>query len=389
MLTTLVAIVLGIWATTQLSVPKGPFGHMVATLAYSPSGETLAVSTYRWRAGVNRSGEPTLIDVQQFVDLIDLNRDKVQWMRSSTPKPFSWRPWALRNWTAGTDIAFSPDGKMLAVSAFDNPLEVWNPLERRRIATVSPWVDATSLAYADNGSTLLSANEAEVTIWDSVTHQKKQMIDPNSFGNPFGAQIAVSRDSRTVFTCLNGKVGVWDTLGNEVASPSKFCDEGDEAVAQMALSSDDHLLAVSYYGKRMEIRRIATGERLSCPNDPRRVRDLAFIPGTHTLAIADDEQGLILFEIASGNVLNISIEQTGRLSALACDPHSHTIATGNSSGRILLWDLNSLAKVDEYRVDLQREFPLLLPWWAVAFLLVPWLVIWVLLQRKQIPREQG
>lgn len=386
MLVALAGILLGVGNSLKTSVPKAPLDYWVTTLAFSPDGKVLASNTYCYTIDRgDQCSQSELRHLQQYIDLIDLDGCEVQLLHNSG-RPFLRDGMSLEVFhtqVPGNTIAFHPNGQSLAALTLDNKLGLWDASKRTRSLTLSLPYNGNSVAYPNDGSFLLLADYSATRFLNDANLQDLRRLGRNREMSPFGAAIAISSDSRQIVTCVYGDIKIWDAQGGLLGSLPPYYDGTVFEVPCMSLSSDDELLALSYYGKRLGVQRIGSAERIYCPLDPRQIRGLAFVPGTQTLAIADAKQGLILFDVESGDVREVGHEQTGELSTVTCGPGGRIIATGNAAGQIMLWDADSMTKIREFRVDFPRHPPYVLPWWSIALLLIPWSVIWFRLHRRK------
>jgi dipeptidyl aminopeptidase/acylaminoacyl peptidase len=126
-------------------------------------------------------------------------------------------------------IAFSPDGKLLAVGDYevalidedgkDHPghslVQLWDVDKRKVIATLRGHSDADlSLVFSRDGKTLVSVTEdgyreREIKLWDVATGKEKTALKPE----PKCYFLALSRDGKTVALVNDEshRVILWDT----------------------------------------------------------------------------------------------------------------------------------------------------------------------------------
>lgn len=108
------------------------------------------------------------------------------------------------------DIAFSPDGKFVAVAGFDTTLEVWDAAEGKRTLLMEDHNDpVAAVEFSPDGKLLASGSWGfDVVLWDATTGQRlrvlsghAQSINDLEFSTD-GSQLATGAD--------DGLVRLWD-----------------------------------------------------------------------------------------------------------------------------------------------------------------------------------
>src|SRR5690242_7082328 len=89
-------------------------------------------------------------------------------------------PWAFLRATGGVIncVAFSPDGKTLAVACADGTIELWEVYTHQRRATLTGHQhQVTSVSFSADGKQLASASiDTTVRLWDATTGREKATL---------------------------------------------------------------------------------------------------------------------------------------------------------------------------------------------------------------------
>ncbi|MFF2538759.1 nSTAND1 domain-containing NTPase [Streptomyces cyaneofuscatus] len=147
-----------------------------------------------------------------------------------------------------SDLAFNPDGDLLATTSWDGKLRLWNVRDRSLTATLAGHTDsAQSVAFTPDGRTLASSGrDATARLWDVRTHRHLATLSGHTgtvwsaVFSPDGQTLATVSDDRTIrlwniethqqLALLTGHTGV---LRSTVFAP-----DGDT----LATSSDDETI---------------------------------------------------------------------------------------------------------------------------------------------------
>lgn len=224
-------------------------------------------------------------------------------------------------------LAFSPDGKQLAVGADDGVLRVIETAGGKQVfASPSRNARIEKVAFSPNGKL--------VAIGD--TNSQVAVYVPGATGNPLAlsvsgvdlgevAGVAFTADSAAVFTCgRDGKarltVGPTPDGGNAPTTATKLRD---------------------YLGH--------TGP----------VTALAVTPDGKALVTGGDDKALRVWEVTSAKQLRVFQGHQTKLTAVAARPDGRQVASASEDGGIRVWDLNA---ADEHRAHTDSKESL----WAVA-----------------------
>ena len=113
------------------------------------------------------------------------------------------------------DVAFSPDGCLLASGSYDRTVKLWNVADQSLVATLTGHTDQVfRIAFSPDGKTLASCGgDGKVILWDVETQKIGTVLTDH--GDPM-IDVAYSRDGNLVATA-GPHIQYW-TAGEQVWS---------------------------------------------------------------------------------------------------------------------------------------------------------------------------
>jgi WD40 repeat protein len=231
-----------------------------------------------------------------------------------------------------SDLAFSPDGKHL-VSA-GSMLRVFDVATGQQLQTFGAGKRINAIAFSANGKLLAVGREQEPgAIWDMATFKELYRLDDS----PNGVRaVAFRPDGKALAVAGHGPAGLWDP-----ATGKKLCDLEDTPlyqVWQMAFSPDGKTLAIGNLASSIGHYH-ATSGRARSPLDGDHRECLSF------LAFVDRDRG-ILSVGAEGSIhqWDLATSQSARRFrpegvqsyCAALSPDGGTLAVGDGNGAHLL-----------------------------------------------------
>lgn len=258
-------------------------------------------------------------------------------------------PQTLKGSQLGVDsVAFSADGKLLAVGNSDNTVALWDTRTREQERVLRGHVSAVS-AVAVSGDDKVLANafdagvagitrEDTIKIWDPVTGQLVRSLT----GRNTGHSIGLSNDgTRLVSGSFGSTVSLWNVSQAE-AQRTITVPRGSRFVPdRVALSPDGKLIAGGGRDNAIKIWDAATGRELFTLTGHRKsIWDLAFSPDNKLLASASQDADIKLWSVATGQELKTLTTHAGGVGAIAFSPDGKKLASGSQDKMIFVWDLN-------------------------------------------------
>jgi WD40 repeat protein len=250
--------------------------------------------------------------------------------------------------TAGTSavtaIAYSADGKELAVGDADGHITMWDTATWRhnglRLSSGSSEITALAFSSPDQHYFVAADSAGRSGVWDTQTGK---------------AQIS-GRTSRNPITCLafsaNGKFfaagfsGGTVLLSNLATGHSVTLSEGyplAQSIGGIAFSPDGQTLAVGNTGGGVQLWDTTTGRRsenLLREDQTTAVSSLAFSPDGKTVAVAGYSDLIRLWSVPAASE-TASLPEDSAVDSITYSPDGNTIAAGTVDGTVGLWNVSS------------------------------------------------
>lgn len=260
--------------------------------------------------------------------------------------------------TQGINPTFSPDGRLFAYITTDC-LWVHNLMEQRMEAVIDG--NGTTLAFSPDGKTLaLGTKEGTIRLWDVATkrevatlHREKPGFNvPHGWTYPTAVRsLAFSQGGKTLAAGIDNFATLWDVASKRGITTL----EGHSSdVRSIAFAADGQTLATG--GETIKLWDMTTHKGSTLRGPAVWVKSIAFSPDGKTLASAcvdgpvrlsdwkPKPNSLRLWDVATQREIATLVGHSGDVNGVAFSPDGETLATcmGNT---IKLWDLATCREI--------------------------------------------
>jgi WD40 repeat protein len=239
-------------------------------------------------------------------------------------------------------LAFSPDGRVLAVVGGGPSVRLWEVATWAEIDPLEVGGDRIkSVAFASHGRTMALGQESRdgvggaVTVWDLADRRRLAVLLGHKGGittlafSPDGAVLA-SGDSA-------GVVKLWD-LGS--ASERNSLKAEDCCIMAVAFSRDGGTLAACRsFGTAVRLWDTASAESRGALTTPGKVNCLAFSPDGRWFVTGESQGVATLWDLGARRRLGVVQSDGGPIHSVAFSRDGERLATGDGLGGVRLWNV--------------------------------------------------
>ncbi|MCJ1385693.1 hypothetical protein MMC17_008816 [Xylographa soralifera] len=262
-------------------------------------------------------------------------------------------------------LALACSDTYFAVGMSSGNIAVYNEMTCQEIRTLQHQEPVRLLKFGKKTDVLASAGAKKVRIWNLRSWEQSWEFD---IGQIAMSLMFLDEQQLLLGALKNNHLMVWDLVAGTLRESSNWTIdlEGSDAHTYRrpitaAFCMESGLLAVIYRGQDILLwdlerdslhdtyckesgARVRNVERVSSPGATGLVFSLA--PNTSLLAASYADGDLVLFDTSEGTVIATTLANA---QTLACSPDGRTLASGNSSGVLQLFDFETLKLL--YRIN--------------------------------------
>jgi WD40 repeat protein len=233
-------------------------------------------------------------------------------------------------------LAFSPDGKLLAMSAADGAILLWPTHERGPPRRLTHAGGVTSIAFSGDGSLLASGGyDGTVRLWRVADGAMLRRLGREGFGTVW--TVDVSRDGTRIASAGEDKlVHLWDAASG---APLAAMPGHNLNIWEVRFTPDGKQLVSSSFDRDIRLWDVAARKPLRILHGHEQaVVGLDVSPDGQTIGSGSDDSSVRLWRLADGQPLR-RMDAGNHAYAVAFSPDGRLLAsTGRARGGIgTLW----------------------------------------------------
>lgn len=226
---------------------------------------------------------------------------------------------------AGRQVAFSPDGQLLATSSVDRTVKLWRLADRKLIQSLTHPEGITSIAFSPDGQWLASGSyDKTVRVWRLQDGALARTLTGHG-GTVWS--VAFSRDGERLASSGEDKtVKLWRLSDG---APLLAFTGHTLNVWSVALSPDGQRLASGSFDRTVRLWRTDTGALMQTLTGHRQaVVSVAFSPDGEWLASGGDDSSIRLWRVKDGGLVNTLTGGGDHVYTVAFSPDGQWLASG-------------------------------------------------------------
>jgi WD40 repeat protein len=242
---------------------------------------------------------------------------------------------AFNSWELVLELAWSPDGRLLAISAGEQ-IHLIDPSTVTILRTLEGGVWSPGLAFNRQSTRLASASrDGHVSVWDPASGQRLIEIPAH---NKSANSVAFHPSLDWLATSGNdGMARLWDfNRGEKVGEMIG----GSFGVPAIAFSPDGKSLAL-VNGDIVRLRDITSGRFVQTLRSETPLYSAAFNPDGSLLAAGSSTGTITLWDVASGQQAGVYLipgGNAGLVWEVGFSPDGEHVAAVSADGRLSIWE---------------------------------------------------
>ncbi|MGK7957198.1 MAG: NB-ARC domain-containing protein [Crocosphaera sp.] len=242
-------------------------------------------------------------------------------------------------------ITFSPDSRIIASGGENGKISLWEVETRKPIATFSGHINRVrSLSYSSNGQLLASGSDDQtIRIWDC---NRKELITVLNKHQSKVRWVIFHPDQQTLISASqDNQICLWKVNLSEQKFITSFLlkENKNELLRAISISPDGKLLASGTDDDVVRFWDLKTGkfkQELSHTHN-HWIRCLAFSPNGDKIASASEDKTICISDVKTGKHLHTLRGHISRVWSIGFHPRLPWLVSGEMGFNIRIWNYES------------------------------------------------
>lgn len=244
-------------------------------------------------------------------------------------------------------LAFSPDKGIMATGGYKGDINLWNPHNGQRLATLSEHIRGINdIAFSPDGSILASvSNNNGLRLWDVRSNAQ---IQPYEGHSDIISSIAVSPNGSLIATGSYDKsVRLWSTAKGKLVS---IFNEHKSAITQIDFSPDSNSLATGSYDGTVILWNIANNQlsHVFTTPDNQVISSISFSLDGKTLAASSGEM-VYIWATKSGKLMYKLKSNHGEIQIEYNAENNKLNAASIENETVHFWNVTSKNRIQTFK----------------------------------------